>query len=165
MARSSTTSNGRDPDQIRCPVLLGWRANDRVLPRALRATAERGHAVRGATELPDVWCRSRCRAALRRGGGERLYLRQHDRRARDVQGGRQPGAGDRAGRLDARRARRHRVAVRQRATAARARSRWEGRCTGEVQHWQKNAGHVGLFHKTGKQVTNRILGWLDDHDV
>ena len=32
-----------------------------------------------------------------------------------------------------------RVAVRQPATAARARSRWKGRCTGKVQHWQVRA--------------------------
>ena len=32
-----------------------------------------------------------------------------------------------------------RVTVRQPATAARARSRWKGRCTGEVQHWQVRA--------------------------
>jgi hypothetical protein len=30
---------------------------------------------------------------------------------------------------------------------------------------QKNAGHVGLLHKTSKQVTNRILDWLHDLDV
>ena len=28
------------------------------------------------------------------------------------------------------------VGIRQPATAARARSRWKGRCTGEIQHWQ-----------------------------
>jgi hypothetical protein len=32
-----------------------------------------------------------------------------------------------------------RVAVRQPATAARARRRWRGRCTGEVQHWEVTA--------------------------
>jgi hypothetical protein len=32
-----------------------------------------------------------------------------------------------------------RVVVRQPATAARARKRWKGRCTGEVQHWQITA--------------------------
>ena len=32
-----------------------------------------------------------------------------------------------------------RVAIRQPATAARARSRWKGRCTGKVQHWQVRA--------------------------
>ena len=31
------------------------------------------------------------------------------------------------------------VGVRQPATAARARNRWKGRCTGEVQHWQVRA--------------------------
>ena len=32
-----------------------------------------------------------------------------------------------------------RVTVTQPATAARARSRWKGRCTGKVQHWQVTA--------------------------
>jgi hypothetical protein len=30
---------------------------------------------------------------------------------------------------------------------------------------QPNAGHVGLFHKTSKQLTDRILDWLHDHDL
>jgi pimeloyl-ACP methyl ester carboxylesterase len=43
---------------------------------------------------------------------------------------------------------------------------WRNGCNCDVSVYvQKNAGHVGLFHKTGKQVTKRILGWLDDHDL
>jgi pimeloyl-ACP methyl ester carboxylesterase len=43
---------------------------------------------------------------------------------------------------------------------------WRNGCNCDVSvHLQKNAGHVGLFHKTSKQVTRRILGWLDDHDL
>ena len=62
-----------------------------------------------------------------------------------------------------------RVAVRQPATAARARNRWKGRCTGEVQHWQVRArarrgtrfengrGRVCAVAKTrsGTRVTDR----------
>jgi pimeloyl-ACP methyl ester carboxylesterase len=43
---------------------------------------------------------------------------------------------------------------------------WRNGCNCDFSIYvQKNAGHVGLFHKTGKQVTKRILGWLDDHDL
>jgi hypothetical protein len=43
---------------------------------------------------------------------------------------------------------------------------WRSGCNCDVSVYvQTNAGHVGLFHKTGKQVTKRILGWLDDHDL
>ena len=43
---------------------------------------------------------------------------------------------------------------------------WRNGCNCEVSvYLQRNAGHVGLFHKTSKQVTNRILDWLDDHDL
>jgi hypothetical protein len=37
-----------------------------------------------------------------------------------------------------------RAAVRQPATAARARGRWKGRCTGAVQHWQVRARARGM---------------------
>jgi pimeloyl-ACP methyl ester carboxylesterase len=43
---------------------------------------------------------------------------------------------------------------------------WRNGCNCDVSvYLQENAGHVGLFHKTGKQVTTSILGWLDDHDL
>jgi pimeloyl-ACP methyl ester carboxylesterase len=43
---------------------------------------------------------------------------------------------------------------------------WRNGCNCDVSVYvQKNAGHVGLFHKTAKQVTKGILGWLDDHDL
>jgi alpha-beta hydrolase superfamily lysophospholipase len=43
---------------------------------------------------------------------------------------------------------------------------WRNGCDCEVSvYFQPNAGHVGLFHKTGKQVTNRILDWLDHNDL
>ena len=43
---------------------------------------------------------------------------------------------------------------------------WQNGCNCEVTvYLQQNAGHVGLFHKTSKQVTDRILNWLDDHDL
>ena len=43
---------------------------------------------------------------------------------------------------------------------------WRNGCNCEVSvYLQRNAGHVGLFHRTSKQVTNRILDWLDDHDL
>jgi alpha-beta hydrolase superfamily lysophospholipase len=43
---------------------------------------------------------------------------------------------------------------------------WQNGCNCDVSVYvQQNAGHVGLFHKTSKQVTNRILDWLDDHDL
>ena len=43
---------------------------------------------------------------------------------------------------------------------------WRNRCNCEVSvHFQPNAGHIGLFHKTSKKVTKRILDWLDDHDL
>jgi pimeloyl-ACP methyl ester carboxylesterase len=45
-------------------------------------------------------------------------------------------------------------------------SMWRNGCNCEVSvYFQPNAGHVGLFHRTGKQLTNRILDWLDDHDL
>jgi pimeloyl-ACP methyl ester carboxylesterase len=43
---------------------------------------------------------------------------------------------------------------------------WRNGCNCQVSvHLQKNAGHVGLFHRTSKKVTKRILDWLDDHDL
>ena len=43
---------------------------------------------------------------------------------------------------------------------------WQNRCNCEVSvYHQRNAGHVGLFHRTGKKVSNRILEWLDNHDL
>jgi len=43
---------------------------------------------------------------------------------------------------------------------------WRNGCECQVSvYFQPNAGHVGLFHKTGKQLTKRILDWLDDHDL
>jgi pimeloyl-ACP methyl ester carboxylesterase len=43
---------------------------------------------------------------------------------------------------------------------------WRNGCNCEVSvYFQPNAGHVGLFHRTGKQRTDRILDWLDDHDL
>jgi alpha-beta hydrolase superfamily lysophospholipase len=43
---------------------------------------------------------------------------------------------------------------------------WRNGCNCDLSAYvQQNAGHVGLFHKTSKQVTNRILDWLDDHDL
>ena len=43
---------------------------------------------------------------------------------------------------------------------------WRNGCNCEVSvYLQKNAGHVGLFHRTSKQLTKRILDWLDDHDL
>jgi alpha-beta hydrolase superfamily lysophospholipase len=43
---------------------------------------------------------------------------------------------------------------------------WQNGCNCEVSvYFQPNAGHVGLFHRTSKQVTNRILNWLDDHNL
>lgn len=43
---------------------------------------------------------------------------------------------------------------------------WRNGCNCEVSvYMQRNAGHVGLFHRTSKQVTKRILEWLDDHDL
>jgi hypothetical protein len=42
---------------------------------------------------------------------------------------------------------------------------WRSGCNCEVSvYLQKNAGHVGLFHRTSKQ-TKRILKWLDDHGL
>ena len=41
---------------------------------------------------------------------------------------------------------------------------WRKRCNCDVSvYLQRNAGHVGLFHRTSRKVTNRILKWLDDH--
>jgi pimeloyl-ACP methyl ester carboxylesterase len=43
---------------------------------------------------------------------------------------------------------------------------WRNGCNCEVSvYLQPNAGHVGLFHKTSKQLTGRILDWLDHHDL
>jgi pimeloyl-ACP methyl ester carboxylesterase len=43
---------------------------------------------------------------------------------------------------------------------------WRNGCNCQVSvHLQKNAGHVGLFHRTSTTVTKRILDWLDDHDL
>jgi pimeloyl-ACP methyl ester carboxylesterase len=43
---------------------------------------------------------------------------------------------------------------------------WRNGCNCEASVYiQPNAGHVGLFHKTSKQLTDRILEWLHDHDL
>jgi pimeloyl-ACP methyl ester carboxylesterase len=43
---------------------------------------------------------------------------------------------------------------------------WRNGCNCEASVYiQPNAGHVGLFHKTSKQLTDRILDWLHDHDL
>jgi pimeloyl-ACP methyl ester carboxylesterase len=43
---------------------------------------------------------------------------------------------------------------------------WRGGCNCDVSVYiQRNAGHVGLFHRTSKQLTDRILHWLDHHDL
>jgi pimeloyl-ACP methyl ester carboxylesterase len=43
---------------------------------------------------------------------------------------------------------------------------WRKGCNCEVSVYvQPNAGHVGLFHRTSKKVTERILDWLDHHDL
>ena len=43
---------------------------------------------------------------------------------------------------------------------------WRSRCNCPVSVYiQPNAGHVGLFHRTSKKLTNRILDWLHDHDL
>jgi alpha-beta hydrolase superfamily lysophospholipase len=43
---------------------------------------------------------------------------------------------------------------------------WRNGCNCEVSVYiQPNAGHVGLFHRTSKQLTGRILDWLDHHDL
>jgi alpha-beta hydrolase superfamily lysophospholipase len=43
---------------------------------------------------------------------------------------------------------------------------WRNRCNCEASVYiQPNAGHVGVFHKTSKQVTDRIQDWLHDHDL
>jgi pimeloyl-ACP methyl ester carboxylesterase len=43
---------------------------------------------------------------------------------------------------------------------------WRNGCNCDVSvYLQRNAGHVGLFHRTSKNVTRRILDWLDDHDL
>jgi pimeloyl-ACP methyl ester carboxylesterase len=43
---------------------------------------------------------------------------------------------------------------------------WRNGCNCEVSVYiQRNAGHVGLFHRTSKSVTKRILDWLDHHDL
>ena len=43
---------------------------------------------------------------------------------------------------------------------------WRNGCNCEVSVYiQPNAGHVGVFHRTSTRVTDRILDWLDDHDL
>jgi pimeloyl-ACP methyl ester carboxylesterase len=43
---------------------------------------------------------------------------------------------------------------------------WRNGCNCQVSVYiQPNAGHVGLFHRTSKQLTNRILEWLRDHEM
>jgi pimeloyl-ACP methyl ester carboxylesterase len=43
---------------------------------------------------------------------------------------------------------------------------WRNGCNCDVSVYiQPNAGHVGLFHRTSKQLTRRILDWLHDHDL
>jgi pimeloyl-ACP methyl ester carboxylesterase len=43
---------------------------------------------------------------------------------------------------------------------------WRNGCNCEASVYiQPNAGHVGLFHKTSKQLTRRILAWLHEHDL
>jgi pimeloyl-ACP methyl ester carboxylesterase len=43
---------------------------------------------------------------------------------------------------------------------------WRNGCNCEVSVYiQPHAGHVGLFHRTSKQLTKRILHWLHDHDL
>jgi pimeloyl-ACP methyl ester carboxylesterase len=43
---------------------------------------------------------------------------------------------------------------------------WRNHCSCEVSVYvQPRAGHVGLFHRTSKRVTDRILDWLDHHDL
>ena len=43
---------------------------------------------------------------------------------------------------------------------------WRKGCNCKVSvYLQRNAGHVGLFHRPSKKVTNRILDWLHDHNL
>jgi hypothetical protein len=43
---------------------------------------------------------------------------------------------------------------------------WRNGCNREVSVYvQPNARHVGLFHRTGKQVTDGIQDWLHDNDL
>jgi pimeloyl-ACP methyl ester carboxylesterase len=43
---------------------------------------------------------------------------------------------------------------------------WRNGCNCEVSVYiQPSAGHVGLFHRSSRQVTKRILDWLDHHDL
>jgi hypothetical protein len=43
---------------------------------------------------------------------------------------------------------------------------WRNGCNCEASVYiQPNAGHVGLFHRTSRQLTRRILEWLHDHDL
>jgi pimeloyl-ACP methyl ester carboxylesterase len=43
---------------------------------------------------------------------------------------------------------------------------WRNGCNCDVSIYvQPNAGHVGLFHTTGKRLTDRIVEWLDHHDL
>jgi hypothetical protein len=43
---------------------------------------------------------------------------------------------------------------------------WRGGCRCEASvYFQPNAGHVGLFHRTSKQLTDRIVDWLHHHDL
>jgi pimeloyl-ACP methyl ester carboxylesterase len=43
---------------------------------------------------------------------------------------------------------------------------WRNSCNCQASVYiQPNAGHVGLFHRTSKQLTDRIVDWLDHHDL
>jgi pimeloyl-ACP methyl ester carboxylesterase len=43
---------------------------------------------------------------------------------------------------------------------------WRHGCNCDLSVYiQPNAGHVGLFHRTSRQLTRRILHWLHDHDL
>jgi alpha-beta hydrolase superfamily lysophospholipase len=43
---------------------------------------------------------------------------------------------------------------------------WRHGCNCEVSVYiQPNAGHAGLFHRTSRKVTEKILDWLDHHDL
>ena len=43
---------------------------------------------------------------------------------------------------------------------------WRNGCNCDLSVYvQRNAGHVGLFHRTSRMVTTRILEWLHDHDL
>jgi pimeloyl-ACP methyl ester carboxylesterase len=43
---------------------------------------------------------------------------------------------------------------------------WRNGCNCEVSVYvQPNAGHAGVFHKSSKRVTHRVLRWLAHHDL